>query len=297
MHLGRLYVQDPGLSPEFLLEFMDRSGIERAALHPIESPEEAHFYVTTETVLDICRRHPTRFIPFCNVDPRIGSGDNTATLRARLQEYKAAGCKGYGEAMSGLRIDDERLQRVYRLCGELGIPIIYHIDADRNVDEKGFPGLERMLARFPDTILVGHGQHFWAEISGDVTPAQFSIYPKGPITPGGSILRLLERYPNLYADLSAGSALNAMTREPEFGYRFLERFQDRLFFATDICVRNPNVPNVAWFKALGAEGRISTAAYRKIARDNAIRVFGLEPAVPTDGARRPRRVQAEEVIL
>jgi len=277
MHVGRLYTTETEpLTPEFLLEFMDRNGIERAALHPIESPEEAHYYVTTEYVLEVCRRRPGRFIPLCNVDPRIGDKDNGHTLRARLTECKQAGCKGYGEAMSGLAIDEEHLQSVYALCGELALPIIFHMDGERNMDEKGFPRLEHMLREFPDTIFIGHGQHFWAEISGDVAPDQFGGYPTGPIVQGGSILRLLEQYPNLYADISAGSALNALTRDRQFGWRFLERFQDKLLFATDLCRRVREVPNVAYFVSAGREGRLSPAAYRKIARDNAIRIFHLD---------------------
>ena len=277
MHVGRLYADESEpLTPEFLLEFMDRSGIERAALHPIESPEETHYYVPTEYVLEVCRQWPERFIPFCNVDPRIGEKANAPALRARLTECKRAGCKGYGEAMSGLAIDEDRLQRIYALCGELGLPIIFHMDAERNVDEKGFPRLERMLRQFPETIFIGHAQHFWAEISGDVKEDQFGGYPRGPIAEGGAIVRLLDRYANLYADISAGSALNGLTRDVQFGWRFLERFQDKLLFATDLCRRVRDVPNVAYFVSAGREGRISPAAYRKIARENAIRVFDLD---------------------
>jgi len=277
MHVGRLYAAERrALTPRFLLEFMDRSGIERAALLPIESPEECDYYVTTREVLAVCRRHPGRFIPFCNVDPRIGSGDNERPLRARLTECKRAGCKGYGEAMTGLAIDDERLRRVYALCGELELPIVFHFDAERNRDEVGYPRLERMLQQFPRTVFVGHGQRFWAEISGDVTPEQFSGYPRGPIAPGGSIVRLLSEYPNLYADLSAGSGLNAMTRDPSVGLGFLERFQDKLLFGTDLCRRVREVPNVAWFAALAETGQLSPAAHRKIARDNAVRILQLD---------------------
>ena len=64
------------------------------------------------------------------------SGDNEPILRARLAECAAAGCKGYGEAMSGLYVDDLRLRRVYAICGELNLPIIFHIDGERNIDER-----------------------------------------------------------------------------------------------------------------------------------------------------------------
>lgn len=44
---------------------------------------------------------------------------------------------------------------------------------------------------------------------------------------------LFTAYPNLYADLSAGSGLRALERDPEFGRQFLIDFQDRLLFGRD----------------------------------------------------------------
>jgi hypothetical protein len=276
MHIGKLYVGEKPLTPKYLLGFMDRVGIEKAILLPIESPEEAHYYVSTEYVLGVCKRYPDRFLPACNVDPRIGTGDNTAQLRARLTEYRKRGSVAYGEAMTGLAIDDQQLQVVYRVCGELRMPIVYHIDGYRNLDEKGFPRFQRMLRKYPDTVFVGHAQHFWAEISGDVTEEQFSTYPKGKVAPGGAVPRLMRQYPNLYADISAGSGLNALTRDPAFGYRFLDEFQDRLFFGTDVCRYNQEIPHVAYLNDGRTTRRISQPVYDKIARGNALRVFALD---------------------
>jgi predicted TIM-barrel fold metal-dependent hydrolase len=44
---------------------------------------------------------------------------------------------------------------------------------------------------------------------------------------------MLERYPNLYADLSAGSGLRALRRDVKHGREFVIRFADRLLFARD----------------------------------------------------------------
>ncbi len=280
LHVGKLYVDEGAITPEGAIAYLDAAGIGRAAVLPIESPEEAHCYVTTEQVLDICAQYPDRFIPFCNVDPRIGTGDNSRHIALRLQYAAARGCKGLGEAMSGLYIDAPGLQYTYAACGELGLPIIFHIDGYRNIDEKGFPRLERMLRQFPQTIFVGHGQHFWAEISGDVTPAQFNIYPPGPIAPGGAILRLLADYPNLYADLSAGSCYNALTRDPDptFGMRFLQQYHEKLFFGTDLCRQDQldSVPPIVrYLRAALESGSLTPEAYRALACDNAVRVFGF----------------------
>ena len=64
--------------------------------------------------------------------------------------------------------------------------------------------------------------------------------------PGGRLFHLFRTYPNLYADLSAGSAFTALTRDfsqlesepfsPKSGASvepFLVEFQDRLLFGRD----------------------------------------------------------------
>ena len=82
------------------------------------------------------------------------------------------------------------------------------------------------------------------------------------------------KYPNLCCDLSAGSGCNAITRDPAFGWAFLEEFQDRCFFGTDICA--PGNMNSAMMRLSGfldeamLNGKISYAAYEKISRGNAL---------------------------
>ena len=272
MHIGKLYFEE-ALTPSYLLNFMDENEIEKAALLPIENPEETYYYVTTEEVLKACKKYPDRFIPFCNVDPRRGNADTSTDFYRIIKEYKEKGCKGFGEAMSGLYIDDVRLQKIYEVCGKLEMPIIFHIDGLRNIDEKGLPRFEKMIKKFPETIFIGHAQHFWAEISSDIKKEDFSSYPKGKIKEGGVVENLLFNYSNLYADLSAGSGFNAITRDPEFGYQFLEKFQDKLFFGTDLCHINQKVPIISYLKKSLKEGRISKAVYDKITCENAQKIL------------------------
>lgn len=270
MHVGRLYhFERKALTPAYLLKLMDAHGIEKAALLPIESPEETDYYVTTEEVLRICKRHTDRFIPFCNVDPRRRNADLTTDFHSILEEYRDRGCRGFGEAMSGLWVDDPRLRKIYESCGRLGLPIIFHMDALRNMDERGLPRFESMIRRFPDTIFVGHGQHFWAEISAHVSEEDFGRYPEGKVIRPGAVERLLSTYQNAYADLSAGSAWNAITRDPEHGRWFLNEYQDKLLFGTDLCRYNQELPMIEY---LGS-GILSAVAYDKITHANADRIL------------------------
>ena len=47
------------------------------------------------------------------------------------------------------------------------------------------------------------------------------------------VLNIMNRYAYFY---NTGSGYNAMTRDPEFTYDFLEEFQDRIYYGTDICM-------------------------------------------------------------
>ncbi len=101
-------------------------------------------------------------------------------------------------------------------------------------------------------------------------------YPPGKVLPGGAVPRLLREYPSLWADLSAGSGFNAVSRDPEWGYRFLEEFQDRLCFGLDICTPSGKTPLVDFMRDAGAAGKISRAAHEKIMGGNAARLLKLD---------------------
>ena len=271
MHIGRLYhtMKEP-FTADDALRFMDTNGIEKACLLPIENPEETDYYVTTDQILQEAERQPDRFIPFCNVDPRRRSADLSTDFFGMIREYRDRGCRGFGEVLAGLYVDDPRLQAIYEACGELGLPIVFHLDALRCIDEKGLPRFEAMVRRFPGTTFIGHGQHFWAEVSADMKPEEMGIYPGGPVERVGPTERLLAECPNLYGDLSAGSGYNAVTRDPEFGRWFLEKYQDKLLFGTDKLKEDQETPIIEHLRTVG----LPQDAYEKIARRNAENLLG-----------------------
>ncbi len=265
-HIGRLLVDLPANTPDDLLATMDRYGIDRACVMAVESPEELDYYVTTEMVLAACALHPDRLIPFCCVDPRRRYPERFDPSPI-IAEYVERGCKGFGEILAGVPLDYPGLQTVYAACGELGLPVLFHSDHLICSDEPGLTRLEQMLQRFPDTIFIGHALRLWAEISADVAPEYYEMgaYPTGPVVPGGATDRLLTTYPNLYADVSAGSGYNALTRDPQFGLEFLERHQDKILFGTDVLKPEQDIPIVDFLRHCD----ISETAREKIMQRNA----------------------------
>ena len=134
-HIGRLNSSVQPLSAKMLVSIMDRHHIEQAVVLPIENPEELHYYSTTDYVIQECRKFPTRLIPFCCIDPRRGVPDqyseNVPQLvlkpRQMIERYIQDGCKGFGECLQGLPIDDPRSSRLYQACGEFELPVVLHI--------------------------------------------------------------------------------------------------------------------------------------------------------------------------
>ena len=195
--------------------------------------------------LSYMERAPDRFVLGYAPDPR--RPDAIDRLRAAVEVY---GVQVYGELKLRMMYDNPDALRMYRYCGEIGLPVTVHIDYefDRGVTYPrpnwwyggGIAAFERAIAACPDTIFIGHAPGFWAHISGDDQYDKVP-YPKGQVEPGGQVVAMLRQYPNLRADLSAGSALGALTRDPQFARAFCIGFADRLLHARD-CFDHERVP-------------------------------------------------------
>lgn len=267
-------------TPEQLVGMLDDAGIDKAVVLIASSPEKRYTVLGPEEILDICAGYPERLIPFCNLDPRFLTNDTTADFVPLLEAYKEMGAKGVGEYLPNIPMDDPLNMNFFAQVEQVGFPLTFHLAPQQGgyygcVDEVGLPRLETMLNAFPEIIFLGHSQVFWAEISADVIQdGKRPPYPGGKVTPG-RVVELMRRYPNLHGDLSAGSGFNAIARDPEFGYGFMEEFQDRLYFGTDIAGCPQELPIVPYFQKLKAERLISDQAYEKITWKNADRLLSL----------------------
>jgi len=284
-HIGRvLRDRKEALDGTEVVVKMDEWGVDKACVLGLsETPEAEYLESDTEDVIRECSHFPTRLIPFCLIDPRFGRNDAQMDFSYLLEEYVARGCRGMGEMLPKMVFDDPRCLNLFRQAGKFGLPIIFDMN-DNPVyyglrDDAGLPRLEKALQECPNTVLVGHGPTFWAEISGGVVGDERRSYPKGPVRPGGAVARLMAKYPNLWADISAGSGHNALSRDPSFGLEFMDQFQDKLMFGTDSCRRSDTaeaVPIVGFFKGLRDQRKLSAAAWDKIAWRNAVRLMKLE---------------------
>ena len=280
MHLSRLpmprteqmWVSDPAE----MLPHMAELGIEKAVLMSVGERVNVGV-VNNEDACAVAQADPVHFAWMCNLDPV-----EPETIPERLAEYKAQGAVGIGELAINRRLDDPLLETIFAAAGMLGLPVTFHMSPEVGysygvVDDPRLPLLEHALQKFPETKFLGHSQTFWIEMSGDAPTEKEARnqWGKGPVVPGGRVPELFAEYPNLYGDLSANSAGQAIMRDPAFGLQFLETYADRLFFATDMVNAGMVFPLGAWLDEQAANGALSAQTYEKICRGNAQRVFGL----------------------
>lgn len=266
-----------------LLKAYDDLGVEHAALLPNVSPDCAAESNTNEEIWEIAQQYPDRFSFCCNIDPRVDTNNADASFTRYLDHYRALGARNVGEITANLYFDDPRVLALFRDCESRNMPVTFHIGTKEGeyglIDDYGLPRLEKCLQMFPKLKFLGHSQRWWSHISGDVTEVTYHGWPTGPVTAGGRVVELMRKYPNMCGDLSAGSGYNAVTRDPEFGYAFMEEFQDRLFFALDLCdpinlTQQYRIGLIDFLDDAMLREKISYEAYYKICRGNAEKLLG-----------------------
>ena len=269
-------------TPEEIIAAYDEVGIEKGCVLPSVNPECVSGMQGNCEILALAEKYKGRFIPFCNIDPRNGTNNWRSPLDKMMLYYKERGCKGIGEVCCNLAVLEPRMQNLFRCAEIAGMPVTFHMAPYRGgygmIDDPGMPQLEETLRRFPKLKIFAHSQAFWAEMTPLKSVNDRFGYPAGPVKEEGRVQELMRKYPNLYGDLSAGSGCNALARDREYAAKFLEEFQDRLFFGTDVC--QPTMPTMRplanFLKGMLADGAISSAVFNKVARENALRVLECE---------------------
>ncbi len=269
-HLGEVRSFHPKLKGwvrsgiDDLLSYMDEVGVERAVVHSLPPRSDPYAtFLSSEQLLEAVKGLGGRLIPFCCPDPLLDCA------ASGLGKLVCEGCRGLGELKVQLRIDDPRVVRLLKEAEELGVPALVHVEEGPLFHYcYGIESLPSVLRELPDLKLVVHGPGWWSHISAERGP---ELYPSGPIKGEGLVHRLLRRFDNLYADISATSGLNALKRDLEHAATFLGEFQDKLVFGTDFpCLSEegqygPDRSHLNFLLSLDLPAR----ALRRILRENA----------------------------
>lgn len=267
------------LTVEGQLQMFEDHGVDMGLLLPLIHYEITPYPQTVREIAETAEKHPDKFLYFMNMDPRMGFNSPKADFSRIIEYHLERGAKGVGEMCANLSWDHPLMDNMLSYINKYKLPLTFHISPTPYYvygiyDDYNLSGLERVLNKYPDIKFFAHSAEFWSRISGDT---QYRGYPKGPVEPDGPVVRLLETYPHLYGDLSAGSGLNAMTRDPAFTPWFMDHFQDKLMFGLDFCriVPKDQMTLSKLMDKLLAENAISQQVYDKICWNNAAKNLGL----------------------
>ena len=125
--------------------------------------------------------------------------------RPVIEKFLGMGAIGIGEQKFPVEADSSYIDLIASIAEKHRVPVLLHFEFQHynlNIDR-----FYRVLDRHPRVNFIGHAQTWWCNI--DKGCDQKTMYPTGPVTPGGITDRLLSDYPNMYGDLSAGSGLNS----------------------------------------------------------------------------------------
>ncbi|MBO9599258.1 MAG: amidohydrolase family protein [Cohnella sp.] len=233
-----------------ILDNMKRYRIDKTWLLTLETPRDEYspYYhrvtmgdpdapIPLSSCVACMREAPDRFI--LGYAPDARRPDSIDRLDAAIELY---GVRVYGEVMLRMTYDNPDAIRMFRHCGDKGLPVIVEVTYGFDVAGCGprseywyggsIEAFERAVQACPQTTFLGHGPGFWAHLSGDDLFSR-AAYPSGPIVPGGKVVEMMRAYDNLYLDLSAGSGQNALKRDLGFTKEFLLEFQDRALYGRD----------------------------------------------------------------
>lgn len=199
------------------------SVVDRPSTHNGKSNGLAARISGNESCLELTKKHPDTFAFFANEVPDLPNA------RKELERYLKAGAIGIGEQKFAVDCDSQSIEVIASLARDYDVPVLLHFEHNRyNLKIERF---HRILEKFPTVTFIGHAQTWWGNI--DKNHKQATMYPKGPVTPGGITDRYLADYPNMYGDLSAGSGNNALARDKEHAKEFLRRHHKKLLYGSD----------------------------------------------------------------
>ena len=221
-----------------------------------------------EACYQFARQHRTAY--------RFGANEvpDASGATREIDRYLERGAVLIAEQKFGVECDAPEMQKIFQLAESRRVPVLMHWQYD--MYNYGFERFHKMLEKFPRVTFLGHAQTWWANIDRNYRN-QDGLYPKGPVTAGGITDRYLADYPNMYADLSAGSGLNALSRDEGFTRDFLARHQDKLVYGSDCSDPTGSGPKCQGSQTIALIRRLAPSKQieRKLLYDNAKRIFRI----------------------
>ncbi|MDH5598557.1 MAG: amidohydrolase family protein, partial [Cyclobacteriaceae bacterium] len=209
--------------------------------------------VISGAIKNIKNSFPNRFILFANVDfSGVGNknwGEDASKILEQdilngangLKIYKSLGLYSTDIHGNRIKVDDPRLDPIWKKCGELGVPVLIHAADPKPFwdehDENNERWLELKLK--PRRKRGDNDPAPWQEIIDE----QHNLFKRHPNTIFinahmgwyannlGKLSELLDQMPNMYVEI--GAVIAELGRQPHTARAFMIKYQDRILFGKD----------------------------------------------------------------
>jgi len=256
-HVHAMSVTPLGLRA--VAKWMEERNIERCIVSPLNHKgSRPQTEEERQTMLANFRPYKGKIDRMTIIDPgELETVDQAVKI---LNREKADGAIAFGEHYgAGLKFDDPKNLMLYEACEKVGLPVMFHIDQNKNMVEPGMERVDRVLKKFPKCKVVAHA-YWWRQLAN------------------GTCDRQLQEHPNLYADMSGAVVVQVLNRDRKYAREFLIRNQDKILWATDEGWwsfgnkdRQMN-QHYTFFEELDLPDEVR----HKIYRGNAMKVYGLK---------------------
>ena len=285
------------------IKVMDACGIEKAII--LTGASGTRF----DTIANMYAKYGNRFELWCGFDntgyDKPGYGPEAVK---ELERCFKKGAKGVGELMykgkgvapgSGRTMmlpDDPRVDLLFEKCAELGMPVNLHVSEDKWMYEKIDSTNDGLINAATWNVNMDNGSKTHEELI-DILENTLKKHPKTTFIAAHlanccadlSVLgKFLDKYPNLFADIAA--RFGEIAPIPKYVHEFIEKYQDRLVYGTDMTALNEKIYRVT-FRILETADEhfyeifwinyhwplyglyLSDKTLKKLYRDNAIKII------------------------
>lgn len=157
------------------------------------------------------------------------------------------GDKGQGELYShptpgyGMHIDDPRMKPLIKRCGELKMPINIHVAEDAwmylppDSTNDGLMNAAKWNVDMTKKGIIGHDaliQTLENAVRDNPKTTFIASHLANTCSDLSQLGNLFDKYPNLYADISA--RYGEIAPIPRYVHAFLEKYADRVVYGTDM---------------------------------------------------------------
>lgn len=244
---------------ESCVKAMDDCGVEKAVVF---GGSGASF----DNAMKMYSKYPGRFELWCGFDLKgFGQPGYGPDAVKELERCVKAGARGVGELMfkgkgiaPGARDtvimlpDDPRLAPLFRKCAELHLPVNLHVSEDKWMYEPMDSTNDGLMNALTCEVRMGNGAKTHEEMLIRLENC-INKYPDVTFVAAhlanccyelDYLGRLFDKYPNLYADMSA--RLGELASAPRYTHDFFEKYRDRIIYAADMTRYDPIIYKGNW---------------------------------------------------